>query len=42
VNKLIANKNGMRLLDHFGNKPQVYYLTGEGGSVPSNRAVNKA
>jgi molybdopterin-containing oxidoreductase family iron-sulfur binding subunit len=42
VNKLIANKNGVRLLDHLGNKPQVYYLTGEGGSVPSGRALKKA
>jgi molybdopterin-containing oxidoreductase family iron-sulfur binding subunit len=41
VNKLIANKNGVRLLDHLGNKPQVYYLTGEGGSVPSGRAIKK-
>ncbi len=39
VSKLIANKNGVRLLDHLGNKPQVYYLTGEGGSVPSTRAI---
>lgn len=42
VNKLIANKNGVRLLDHLGNKPQVYYLTGEGGSVPSGRALKKS
>ena len=42
VSKLIGNKNGVRLLDHLGNKPQVYYLTGEGGSVPANRAANKA
>ena len=39
VNKQIAAKNGVRLLDHLGNKPQVYYLTGEGGSVPAERAV---
>jgi molybdopterin-containing oxidoreductase family iron-sulfur binding subunit len=42
VSKMIADKNGVRLLDHLGNKPQVYYLTGVGGSVPSNRATNKA
>lgn len=38
VNRLIGDKNGVRLLDQLGNKPQVYYLTGEGGSVPSGRA----
>ena len=38
VNKLISGKRGTRLLDHTGNKPKVYYLTGEGGSVPSSRA----
>lgn len=41
VSKLIANKTGVRLLDQLGNKPQVYYLTGSGGAVPSNRAVKK-
>ena len=41
VSKMIANKNGVRLLDHLGNKPQVYYLTGVGGAVPSNRAIKK-
>ncbi len=35
VNQLIADKRGVRLLDHTGNKPQVYYLTGDGGSVPA-------
>jgi len=39
VSKLIGDKRGVRLLDHLGNKPQVYYLTGEGGAVPSIRAV---
>jgi len=39
VSKMIANKNGVRLLDQLGNKPQVYYLTGPGGAVPSNRAI---
>jgi len=42
VSKLIANKSGVRLLDQLGNKPQVYYLTGSGGAVPSNRAVRNA
>jgi Fe-S-cluster-containing dehydrogenase component len=37
VSKMIAQKRGTRLLDHLGNKPQVYYLTGEAGAVPSNR-----
>ena len=41
VSKMIANKNGVRLLDQLGNKPQVYYLTGVGGAVPSNRAIKK-
>ena len=38
VSKLIDNKGGVRLLDQTGNKPQVYYLTGVGGAVPSGRA----
>lgn len=38
VSKLVAEKKGTRLLDHLGNKPQVYYLTGRAGAVPSNRA----
>ena len=39
VNKLIADKRGVRLLDHTGNKPQVYYLSGgAGAAVPSSRA----
>ena len=38
VSKLIADKGGVRLLDHMGNKPKVYYLTGVGGVVPSSRA----
>ena len=39
VNKLIADKRGVRLLDHTGNRPQVYYLSGgAGASVPSSRA----
>ena len=42
VSKLISDKAGVRLLDHVGNKPKVYYLTGEGGSVPSTRAKTKS
>lgn len=42
VSKMIANKNGVRLLDQLGNKPQVYYLTGVGGAVPSNRAIKSS
>jgi len=40
VNKLIADKRGVRLLDQTGNKPQVYYLSGgAGASVPGSRAA---
>lgn len=43
VNKLIADKRGVRLLDHTGNKPQVYYLSGgAGAAVPSSRETQKA
>jgi molybdopterin-containing oxidoreductase family iron-sulfur binding subunit len=42
VNDLIAQKRGVRLLDHLGNKPQVYYLAGEAGAVPSSRAGDKS
>jgi molybdopterin-containing oxidoreductase family iron-sulfur binding subunit len=35
VRKLIADKRGVRPLDQTGNRPQVYYLTGEGGAVPA-------
>jgi molybdopterin-containing oxidoreductase family iron-sulfur binding subunit len=45
VNQLISAKKGVRLLDHTGNKPQVYYLTGSGaagGAIPSNRSNKKA
>lgn len=38
VSQLIAQKRGVRLLDHLGNKPQVYYLAGEAGVIPSTRA----
>ena len=43
VNKLIGDKRGKRLLDHTGNKPQVYYLSGgAGAAVPSGRdTVNR-
>ena len=34
VNKLIGNKNGIRLKDHTGNRPQVYYL-GAGAGIPA-------
>lgn len=40
VNKLIADKRGVRLKDETGNKPQVYYLSGgAGAAVPSSRAT---
>ncbi|MEE8339275.1 MAG: 4Fe-4S dicluster domain-containing protein [Xanthomonadales bacterium] len=39
VSKLIAKKRGVRLRDHMGNKPQVYYLTGTGAVVPSTRVT---
>ena len=43
VNKLIADKRGVRLKDETGNKPQVYYLSGGAGpAVPSSRADEKA
>jgi Fe-S-cluster-containing dehydrogenase component len=35
VSKLIAEKKGVRLLDHLGNKPKVYYLAGRGPTVPA-------
>jgi molybdopterin-containing oxidoreductase family iron-sulfur binding subunit len=42
VNKLISDKRGTRLLDHLGNKPQVYYLSGQAGaSVPARRSTIK-
>jgi len=43
VSKMIANKRGVRLRDHTGNKPQVYYLTGgAGGTIPTDRRGKKA
>lgn len=41
VSRMIGDKRGVRLFDQLGNKPQVYYLTGDGGAVPSNRAIHK-
>lgn len=42
INKQISNKGGVRLLDHTGNKPQVYYVAGGGAPfVPSTRITNK-
>jgi molybdopterin-containing oxidoreductase family iron-sulfur binding subunit len=43
INKLISNKGGVRLLDHTGNKPQVYYVSGAtGAAVPATRHTHKA
>jgi molybdopterin-containing oxidoreductase family iron-sulfur binding subunit len=40
VNKLIADKNGVRLKDETGNKPQVYYLSGgAAAAVPGLRSM---
>jgi molybdopterin-containing oxidoreductase family iron-sulfur binding subunit len=40
VNKLIADKGGVRLKEETGNKPQVYYLTGGSvGVVPGGRST---
>ncbi|MDH5801586.1 MAG: 4Fe-4S dicluster domain-containing protein [Gammaproteobacteria bacterium] len=39
VSRLIAQKRGVRLLDHLGNKPQVYYLAGEAVAISSSRAT---
>lgn len=40
VSQLISNKRGVRLLDHTGNKPQVYYLAGgAAAAVPAARSV---
>lgn len=41
VNQLIAEKKGVRLLDHTGNKPKVYYLAGKSAAIPSGRALKK-
>ena len=40
VSKLIAKKRGVRLRDNMGNKPQVYYLTGQAAAVPSTRVTH--
>lgn len=37
INRMIGDKRGVRLLDQNGNRPQVYYLTGEGGAIPETR-----
>jgi Fe-S-cluster-containing dehydrogenase component len=43
VRRLIAEKHGVRLLDHLGNKPKVYYVSGAPGSaVPARRVTTKA
>lgn len=43
VNKLIADKRGVRLKEETGNKPQVYYLTGgAGGAIPALRNMKPA
>ena len=41
VNKLIAEKKGVRLKDETGNKPQVYYV-GSGAAVPAGRAQRES
>jgi Fe-S-cluster-containing dehydrogenase component len=41
VNKLIADRKGVRLLDQTGNRPQVYYL-GAGASIPAFKPAPKA
>ncbi len=38
VNQLIAEKYGVRLLDHLGNRPKVYYLAGKQAAIPGTRA----
>lgn len=42
VNQLIGDKRGVRLKDETGNKPKVYYLTGEAGSIPAFTDRNKS
>ncbi len=43
VSKMIADKRAVRLRDHTGNKPQVYYVTGgAAGAVPTKRRGDKA
>ena len=39
VSQLIADKGGMRVLDHTGNRPQVYYLAGEAPGIPETRSI---
>ena len=38
VNKLIAEKHGMRLLDHLGTRPKVYYTAGKPSGIPGTRS----
>ncbi|WFE75321.1 4Fe-4S dicluster domain-containing protein [Roseinatronobacter sp. S2] len=40
VNRLIADQRGVRLKDHTGNRPQVYYL-GSGADVPAYQSPKK-
>jgi len=41
VRQLIAEKRGTRLLDQLGNRPQVYYLSGEQAAIPETRTVRE-
>ncbi|MCC5992480.1 MAG: 4Fe-4S dicluster domain-containing protein [Rhodobacteraceae bacterium] len=41
VNRLIADQRGVRLKDHTGNRPQVYYL-GSGADVPAYQPPKKS
>lgn len=41
VRKLIAEKHGVRLLDQTGNRPQVYYLSGEQAAIRETRSTRK-
>lgn len=43
VRKLIADKDGVRLKDETGNRPQVYYIAGKAPAIPEMRSSrNKA
>jgi molybdopterin-containing oxidoreductase family iron-sulfur binding subunit len=42
VNRLIAERRGVRLLEQTGNKPQVYYLGGAGAVPGFTRPDNKS
>ena len=41
VRQKIAEKRGTRLLDQTGNRPQVYYLSGEQAAIPETRSTRK-